>query len=407
MIPVDDVLSGIRIIDADAHMTEPPDLWTSRVPASIREQLPQQRTIDGATAWYIGDSIWTSTGGNVIKRGGEKVRGQHIIQPFDDVDPAAWETKARLDLLDREGIFAQILYPNAVGFTSNHIFAIEDLPLRGLVLQTYNDFFVDTQVESEGRLFPQALLPIWDMDLTIAEMTRLHDAGIAGYTITDKPELLGLPELPDAYFAPMWRFADETQSVMNFHIGSGSRRGTPRPDQLKNSSTATDHYADLYWKEYGPQRRMAIVMSQSYMSNVRVITNLCMGGFFDNYPNLQIVSAESGMGWVPFILESMEYSLDEGVTDPHERSMQLRRPTEYFRDHISVTCWFERIGPRKLIDEIGVKNIMVETDIPHPTCLYPNAREYLAKTFVDTDLETRRRLLQDNAAELYKISLPA
>ena len=64
------------------------------------------------------------------------------------------------------GIHAQVLYPNGIGFASNHVFAIEDIEQRTAVLQTYNDFLVDMQHESGDRLLPQALLPIWDMDLT-------------------------------------------------------------------------------------------------------------------------------------------------------------------------------------------------------------------------------------------------
>ena len=58
--------------------------------------------------------------------------------------------------------------------------------------------------------------------------------------------------------------------------------------------------------------------TQMYMSNVRIIVNLCMSDLFDRYPNLKVVSAESGIGWIPFILEAMEFQLDEMVTDPDE-----------------------------------------------------------------------------------------
>jgi hypothetical protein len=110
---------------------------------------------------------------------------------------------------------------------------------------------------------------------------------------------------------------------------------------------------------------------------------------------------------VPFILEAMEYQLDEMVTDPAEVALQQRRPIEYFREHFSVMFWFERIAPTKLIADIGVNNVLVETDIPHPTCIYPGARERLAQVMSQLDPHTRRRVLQDNAAELYGLTLPS
>jgi predicted TIM-barrel fold metal-dependent hydrolase len=143
-----------------------------------------------------------------------------------------------------------------------------------------------------------------------------------------------------------------------------------------------------------------------YMSNVRIIVNMCMSDLFDRYPNLKIVSAESGIGWIPFILEAMEFQLDEMVSEPWEVAFQQRRPTEYFRDHMAVMFWFEESAPQKLIHDIGVDNVLIETDIPHPTCLYPNPKQHFARVLGQLDADTRRKVAQDNAAGLYGITVP-
>ena len=222
--PITDTLEEIGIVDCDAHFTEPSSLWLDRAPASMSGRVPVQKTVDGITAWHLDGEVWASTGGNTIKTGREKILGSHVIQPFESVDHAAWDVPERLGLLDDMGVDAQIIYPNGIGFASNHIFAIEDMEQRTAILKMYNDFFVDVQDESNNRLFPQALLPIWDMDLTIAEMKRLLDKGIRGFTLSDKPEMLGLPELPESYFDPMWDLFNESGAVANFHIGAGARR---------------------------------------------------------------------------------------------------------------------------------------------------------------------------------------
>ena len=98
------------------------------------------RTVDGVTGWYLNDLLWAGTGGNTIRKGHQKERGRIGIQPFDELDEAAWDVPARLELIDAMGIYAQILYPNGIGFASNHIMAIEDEAQRHAVLQTYNDF---------------------------------------------------------------------------------------------------------------------------------------------------------------------------------------------------------------------------------------------------------------------------
>lgn len=401
-----DPLDGIQIIDCDAHFTEPPDLWSSRAPASLRDRMPTQRTIDGITGWFLGDEAWASTGGNTISRGPQKNLGTHVVHPFEDVDPSAYEVPARLALMDQIGVGAQVVYPNGVGFASNHVHAIEDTDLRTAVLQTYNDFYVDLQRESEGRLLPQAILPVWDMDLTIKEMTRLLDKGMTGFTLSDKPELLGLPELPRPYWDPMWDLFNESGAVVNFHIGSGATREDI--EALRGGKDQVDPDAGVKkinpaWNSFERQRRLAVHATQMYMSNVRIICNLIMSDLFDRYPNLHIVSAESGIGWVPFILEAAEWQLDEMVTRPEEINLTQRRPTDYFRDHIYVMFWFESHAPQTMIEKIGVNNVLVETDIPHPTCLYPGAREHFAKVLDGVDRNVMERVLHDNAAELYGI----
>jgi predicted TIM-barrel fold metal-dependent hydrolase len=409
-----DPLNGLKIIDCDAHWTEPSDLWSAQAPESMKDRIPVQKTVDGRTAWYLHDQVWASTGGNTITTDRKKVLGAHMLQPFSAVDTSSWAVKERLELMDDIGIHAQILYPNGIGFASNHLFAIEDPEERTAILQMYNDHLVEVQHQSSNRLFPQGVLPIWDMDLTVKEMTRLIEQGMTGFTLSDKPELLGLPELPESYFDPMWDIFNESGAVPNFHIGAGSRREDI--EALRNSTsievkfteevpTEIPKVAAPTWRSFGPQRRLAVHATQMYMSNVRIIVNLCNSDLFDRFPKLRIVSAESGIGWVPFIIEAMEYQYDEMITQPNELALTKRRPAEYFRDHLYVMFWFEEVAALKLIEDVGVNNVLVETDVPHPTCLFPTPRDHFARVLRNVDDHAKQRILQDNAAELYRISV--
>jgi predicted TIM-barrel fold metal-dependent hydrolase len=406
-----DVLGDVKIVDCDAHFTEPPDLWSSRAPASMKDRVPVMRTVDGVTNWFHHDEVWASIGGNTIATGGNKVLGSHVVQPFDAVDVGAWSVKERLELMDRMGIHAQVVYPNGIGFASNHLFAIEDEVERTAILELYNDFLVDVQAESQGRILPQAVLPIWDMELTVREMTRLIDRGITGFTLSDKPELLGLPELDEPFFDPMWDLFGESGTVTNFHIGSGFRRedqesirrtgnlpGVGGPGEIPLVAAPT-------WQSLGRQRKLATMATQFYMSNVRIIANLCMSDLFDRFPKVKVVSAESGIGWVPFVLEALEFQFDEMVTLDEEINKTKMRPREYFNEHLYVMFWFEETGAMKLIEDVGVHNVLVETDVPHPTCLFPEPRTQYAKVLAGIDPYIQRRVLQDNAAELYGIDL--
>jgi uncharacterized protein len=423
VLGVDDPLSGVRFVDADAHFSEPPDLWSSRMPASSRVRVPTLKTIGGESNWYLGDELFTSLGGNCVRRGRERVHGcPSTIQPFDDLDESSWSVSARLALMDEMGALAQVVYPNAIGFSSNYIFALDDLAERVAILQTYNDFYVDIQRESGGRLLPQCVLPIWDMDFTVREMTRLLDQGMTGFTLSDRPELLGLPELPEPYFDPMWDLFNESGTVANFHLAAGATKAelegykeeieasrdpeaAARKQRAGGMNRSQRTVAPQGWLSLPAQRRLAASTALFFMSNARVICNLCFSDLFDRFPRLKIMSAESGIGWIPFVLESLEYHYHEMLTDERDIGFAKRTPKEYFSDHIFATFWFEHIGPLKLLGDIGERNALIETDFPHPTCFYPNTREHLARSLEGVEPRLRQRVLRDNAVELYNIKL--
>src|ERR1051326_6216555 len=88
------------------------------------------------------------------------------------------------------------------------------------------------------------------------------------------------------------------------------------------------------------------------------------------YPDLKIVSVESGAGWVPFILEALEYEMAENA--PGLRSKLSLTPREFFRHNIYATMWFEHSNVAAVASQVGEDNILFETDFPHPTCLYPD-----------------------------------
>ena len=133
------------------------------------------------------------------------------------------------------------------------------------------------------------------------------------------------------------------------------------------------------------------------------VINSVYAGIFDRHPTLKMVSVESGMGWIPFILETMDYEILENA--PAQAAELSRVPSEYFKDHWYATFWFEKNGGdlQGLIDKVGEDNVMFETDFPHPTCLYPNPLETVEEDMLSLRPETRRKVLGENASALYRI----
>ena len=389
-VPLKDVVGDCKVIDNDTHFTEPPDLWTSRAPARYKDKVPHMKTVDGRSLWFVeGDTPWGMLGVTVIDNQEAKVRGTLSLATFEEIAEAAYLVKPRLEVMDRMGIHAQIVYPNAGGFGATRFMNISDKELQVECVKIYNDAIAEWQAESNGRLFPQAMLPFWDLPATLKEIRRVtEELHLTGVTITDRSEAFGLPDYSQSHWDPFWELINDIELPVDFHIGSGVKSLV---------------MSDYGWSSFGPQRNLASVATIMYMDNAKMINCFMLSGLFDRYPKLKFVSVESGCGWIPFVLEAAEYQWDEMAPDEC-RNLQ-RRPTEYFKEHIYATFWFEDFGVKHFIEMLGADHLLFETDFPHPTCLYPESQEHLAQVLARLDPDSRRRVVQDNSVELYKLPI--
>jgi predicted TIM-barrel fold metal-dependent hydrolase len=378
-----DELSTMPVIDVDSHWTEPPDLWTSRAPSSLRDRtLRVVRNDQGVEQWVIEDGeVMGAVGYCSIRPDGSKSQGQVAFDSFDEVHPGAIEIEPRLDYMDEHGLSMQIVYPNILGFAGNLVMRVEDAAHRSFCVTAYNDACGEMQAGSNQRLFPQAMLPFWDIDLAVRELARCHEElGLTGFVVTDATEDWGLPPICDPSWDPLWDSAQERGLPINFHIGAGLI--TPRT-----------------WGPYPPARMFAAMSTMAQMGNMATITNLIFSGLLDRFPRLNFVSVESGVGWLPFLLESLDYQYEEnGVTD-----LELK-PSEYFQRQIYGSYWFEK-NPSDAIARLGEDNLMFETDFPHATCLYPGVREQMRASVEGLEPRVQRKLLYETAARIYNLPL--
>jgi predicted TIM-barrel fold metal-dependent hydrolase len=115
---------------------------------------------------------------------------------------------------------------------------------------------------------------------------------------------------------------------------------------------------------------------------------------------------ESGIGWIPFVLEAMDYQF-QGNSVREERPEFNLLPSEYFARNVYACYWFEQVAPRRLIDKIGPDNVMFETDFPHPTSLFGDEVHARIKSGLsDCEQPIQRKILWDNAQKLYKVTGP-
>jgi len=382
--------SDLLIVDSDTHLSEPWDLWTSRAPERLHDQLPHVREVDGAMAWTCGGKyIGPAMAACVIDDQNEKRLGAEYLfsHMVHEVAAGASQVGPRLEVMDSQGVWAQILYPNAVGFGGQQLGQIDDPEIRLLCVTLFNDAMAEMQRESGERLFPMGVLPWWDMDLTLREVERIREIGLTGVNTIADPQEYGLTDLSTAEWDPLWSALEDAGLPLNFHIGA--------------SATQRSYIGTASWPSRSDDEKLALGSGMLYLSNARVIGNLIFGGVLERHPGLKVVSVESGVGWLPFYLQALDYQLDE--TAPELRTKLSLKPSEFFRRQFAACFWFENELLLPSIEYLGIDNCLFESDYPHPTCLYPNPVERALEVFEGADDVLRRKVFGENAVRIYQL----
>jgi predicted TIM-barrel fold metal-dependent hydrolase len=387
------IVDRIKVIDTDSHLVEPPDLWTSRLPSRLGDDVPHVRWDDEAQdeAWFVRDVRLLAVGG-AAQAGWPEYPPAHP-PTWADVDHATWDPVARLARMDRAGIYAQVLYPNLGIFANGEIWRMVGQDLLTQFTLAYNDHQTEFCSASPDRLIPITSVPFWDLDASLAEIDRCALAGHRGINFSQDPSSYGLPILADRHWDPVWASAQEKGLTVNFHIGSSD--GTL---QLPLATLAM-----------GVNAGFAAASFSLFLGNAKTLTQLICGGVCHRFPDLNFVSVESGIGWIPFALEGLDWQWrNSGVAIEHPE-YQLT-PSEYFRRQIYGMFWFEAGSAQAAIELLGPDNVLFETDYPHPVSMSPGPassavepRDYIERTFSQLSESTTNKILFQNASRLYGI----
>jgi predicted TIM-barrel fold metal-dependent hydrolase len=380
------------IVDADSHWCEVPDLFTSRAPAEFRDRMPQVKPVDGQLMWvFDGHPVGRFNAGGVIARDGSKESADIALHHWtiDQVHEGAHNPKIRLEVLDECGIDAQVIFPSTIGLGGQDLGMVDDEALCRLAIEIYNDAQAEIQADSNNRLLPLPLMPAWSVDACVAEARRVAALGSRGVNMTSDPQDLGAPDLANREWDPFWETCTDLQLPVHFHIGA--------------SVTAMSFFGKYPWASHLADTRLALGGTLLFIGNARVVSNLIVSGIFDRHPDIKMVSVESGCGWIPFILEALDYEMSENA--PRDLAQMKKLPSEYFRSNMYATFWFENNHNKlpDLVDTVGEDCIMFETDFPHPTCLYPNPLKSVEAKLATLSPEAQRKILGENARKLYRL----
>jgi len=389
---------GLQIVDIDSHVVEPADLWTSRLPDRFADVAPRVDWHDargGRWRWRVGDRFISDVG--FYAYDGWPDYPPACPPTLEQANPGTYDAAARLRRLDELGVWAQVLYPNLIGFNT-YAFMIAGLDLALDCVRAYNDFLAEWAETDARRLVPIAMLPFWDVEASVRELERARQLGHKGFLFANQFERLGLPAMADSHWDRLLATAQDLGMSANFHVGFSSNNA-----QDKLGQDELDAHMDNLLRQSASYVKTS---SLAFLSNIDCVLELITSGMCERFPRLPFVCVESGFGYLPFLLDMADWQWKNNgaARDYPDRLL----PSEYFRRQIYGSFWFET-SSLPLLEQYE-DNVLFETDYPHPTSLTPGPcsvalppREHVLQNFTGVPDRVIRKVVHDNAARLYHL----
>ena len=375
----------------------------SRLPAKWADDAPRVDVYPqtGRSHWRIGES-WLHPAA-YYSQAGWKEWPPSTPPELEDSDRAGDDPKLRLERMDEYGISAAILYPNIMGFNSLRFMQMP-LDLSLACTRAYNDFISDWASVDTIRLIPIGMVPFWDLDEAVLEMRRCAEKGHRGVLFANRYERVGLPPFTDPYWDPIYAAASDFELAINYHIGFADPDTDSRFDADALAARTAEALAAEAADDDSWQIQRAVNGATLLMSQSNNLVKLVTSGVCDRFPTVKFVSVESGFGYVPFLLECLDWFWrGSGL---HASSTLL--PSEYFARQCYGTFWFEK-STLRLLDTYP-DNFMFSTDFPHPISVAPGPASpadvpavHIAKAFGSLPEKIARKALQDNARNVYRL----
>jgi predicted TIM-barrel fold metal-dependent hydrolase len=392
------------IISVDDHVIEPATVWSDRLPSKYAEIGPRIVRAPVAEMTFIGGKF-TAIPGNPGDPG-DPVDWwfyEDLRRPLTRLDTAvgfsrdeitltgitydtmrqgSYKIKDRLEDMDVNGLEASLCFPTFPRFCGQTFTEAADKELGLLCVQAYNDWMVEEWCgpESGGRLIPLIIVPLWDAELAAAEVYRNAARGVHAVCFSEIPPNLGLPSIHSGYWDPFFAACNETDTVINMHIGSGS----------KMPSTSADAPA-------------AVGSTLTFANCCFSMIDWLMSGVLNRFPNLKLAYAEGQIGWIPYILERADTVWEENRAWGGVADKVLEPPSHLFKKHV-YGCFFDDPHGLRVLDEIGEDNVTYESDYPHSDSTWPNTAKIAAEQMAHLTDAQIYKLVRGNAIKMLSLT---
>ena len=145
-------------------------------------------------------------------------------------------------------------------------------------------------------------------------------------------------------------------------------------------------------------------MSKAGSSAIEMSCNLIFSGIFERVPALKIVLVESGIGWIPSLLEQLDDMFLRYRWATEFAGQMQALPSELFCRNVWTTFITDRVGLENT-HRLNVSHAMWSTDYPHDTCCWPNTRASIEQQFRGLRVDEVRKMVNQNAVDLYRLDL--
>jgi predicted TIM-barrel fold metal-dependent hydrolase len=372
-----------RVISADSHTVEPPDLWEKWLEAKYRETAPKLlEDTDGGHAWlYMGATTpeplglvtCVGTRPEELKWTGARY-GKPTRDAAREIHPGCYRGEQRLELMDEDGVDVEILYPPQramLTFMRN-----KEVGAHLAGIRAYNRWLKDGFCAPDPRrLIGIFQMPNVGIETNLQELQRAKREGYKGVALSAWPS--GGDNL-SPQDDPFWNAAAELDMPVSIHLLLAAQQA-----------------------KLGASNKGSVAIGASaFMYTMPLLVELIFQGVFDRFPALRVAFVEVGCGWIPHFLEMVD---DRYWRNRHWTNTKVKKvPSEYFRDHCLAT-FISDLNGVSVRHQVGVDNMAWSTDFPHHGNDWPYSRKTIDTLFVNVPDEERRKIVHGNAARFWAL----
>lgn len=374
-----------QTISADCHIDFPwlpSDLFVDNAPSELKARMPYVEQRPNGSFWVTksGSQFGLQNGmgsaGRVYEPGvihrSDRMAEQGLYDDGNNGIPRLTTPALRIKDQDLDGIQAEVLY-GVLGAAMR----MRDNEASEVLLSIYNAWLADFCDVVPERFAGIASIPGHSVEAAVAEVQRVANrGGVRGLEIAYSQDM---DPLFHPSWDPLWRLIAESRLPVHFHT-----IGQSFP------------YKQTEFEPLQKRQAFAVHITGFQLAMARIIMEIIYGGVLEAHPHLKVVVGESGIGWIPYLLEHMDLEWRDQFAD-----LTLKeKPSFYWHRQCYATYQSDPIGLR-LLDILGVDNIMWGSDFPHPDGVWPDSQDFIAREFEGVDEEAKYKITCGNAAKLY------